>query len=266
LRGAAAAVALAAVLWVAGLAAASFVVTGARLDLDADRGILRAWQVRITDGRRVVTAPELVLNRAAGVGVLSGGVRATGPEGELRSATARIRFTQTLELVAVEAEGQAQLSSRDGRLSARRVSVDTRRGVAVAVGSPAVLATGEVTATGSRMVYRTRQQEAEVGAPARFETRHGAVQGREAAFDLKTHTARLAGPVVFRFSAGRGEARQAVADFAAGRLELEGPVRMRWRGSTVEGRRAVVWYREGRVVVEGPSRMRVEEEDLPRIP
>ncbi len=266
MRGAAATLALAAVFWAAGVAAASFVVTGARLDLDADRGVLRAWQVRITDGRRVVTAPELLLDRAAGVGVLSGGVRATGPEGELRSATARIRFTQTLELVAVEAEGQAQLASRDGRLSASRVTLDTRRGVAVAVGSPAVLATEEVTATGRRMVYRSRQQEAEVGAPARFETRHGAVQGRDAAFDLKGHTARLAGPVAFRFPAGGGEAREAVADFAAGRLELEGPVRMRWRGSTLEGRRAVVWYREGRVVVEGPSRMRVEEEDLPRIP
>ncbi len=252
--------------WAAAAAAAPFVVTGSRLDLDAEGGLLRAWQVRITHGQRVLTGPELVLDRAAGVGVLSGGVTATGPEGELRSQVARVRFTRGLELLTVEAVGQAQLLSGGRKLAADRMSLDVRTGVAVASGRPAVLAAEEVTASGGRLVYRSRQQQAEVQDPARFETARVALQGREATFHLATQTAHLTGPVSFRFPSGRGVASGAAADFRAGRVDLQGLVRMRWRGSVLEGRKVVLWYRQGRVVVEGPSRIRVEEEDLPRIP
>ncbi len=263
----AAALAAAAALCGAGWAsAAPFVVTGHRMDLDAERGVLHAWGVRITDGHRAVVARELVLDRAAGLGVLSGGVRAVGPEGDLRSSTARIRFTPALELVAVEAEGASQLRAGSRTLAAQRVRLDVRTGVAVAEGQPAVLTSGGVKATGSRVVYRTREERAEVAAPARFEAEQGALQGRDASFDLRAQTARLAGPVAFRFPSGRGVAQGATADFAAGRVDLLGPVRLRWRASVLEGQRVVVWYRQGRVVVEGPSRMRVEEEDLPRSP
>lgn len=255
-----------AVAWAGVAGAAPFVLTGQRLDLDAERGVLRAWQVRLTDGRRVVTAPELVLDRRAGVGTLAGGVRATGPEGELQSRSARIRFTRTLELLEVEARGGAQLVSQGRRLVADRVQLDLRTGVAAAEGAPVRLVLDDVTAAGGRVVYRTREQTALVERPARFEAERAALQGRQADFDLRSRTATVLGPVAFRFPEGRGAARQARADFRAGRVDLEGPVRMRWRASVLEGRRVVVWYRQGRVVVEGPSRMTVEEEDLPRIP
>ncbi len=264
LRAAGAAVA-AALMWVAS-AQAAFVVTAERLDLDAERGRLRAWQVRITDGDRVLTAAELVLDRTAGVGTLSGGVRAVGPEGELRSQRARIRFTRTLQLLQVDAEGGSRLRSRGWTLSADRVQLDVRIGVGVGAGRPAMLAGGEVTAAAPRVVYRSREQVAALAAPARFETAQGTLQGQESTFRLREQTAHLAGPVAFRFPAGQGVAREAVADFSQGRVDLMGPVRVRWRSSVLEGQRVVVWYRQGRVVVEGPSRMRVEEEDLPRSP
>lgn len=247
-------------------AAAPFVVTGSRLDLDAQRGLLRAWQVKITDGKRVLTGQELVLDRAAGLGVLSGGVSGTGPEGRLNSRLARVRFTRQLELLAVEAEGQAQLTSGGRRLQADQVSLDVRTGVAVASGRPAILTAEQAVASGTRLVFRSREQRAEVYSPARFETPEGALQGREATFDLSSQTAILLGPVAFRFPSGRGTAQRAAADFRAGRVDLEGPVRMRWRGSVLEGRKVILWYRQGRVVVEGPSHMRVEEQDLPHIP
>jgi lipopolysaccharide export system protein LptA len=259
-------VAAAALGWVGSASAASFVLTAQRVDLDADRGVVRAWQVRITDGLRVVTAPELVLDRGAGLGTLSGGVTATGPEGHLRGRTARIRFTRSLELVQVEADGDARLQRGRWTLSADQLRLDTRSGVATAQGQPARLEGEQVTAIGTRVVYRSRQEEAELGSPARFETQEGALQGSSATFRLRGQTARVAGPVAFRFAAGQGSAREAVADFARGRVDLVGQVRVRWRSSVLEGQRVVVWYREGRVLVEGPSRMRVEEEDLPRTP
>ncbi|MDR7477829.1 MAG: hypothetical protein QN136_08770 [Armatimonadota bacterium] len=247
-------------------AQAAFVVTAERLDLDAERGWLRAWQVRITDDGRVLTAAELVLDRAAGAGTLSGGVRALGPEGELRSRAARIRFTRALQLLQVDAEGGSRLHARGWTLSADRVQLDTRSGVAVATGRPAVLTGREVTAAAPRVLYRSREQQAGLAAPARFETPQGTLEGQESTFRLREQTARVAGPVAFRFAAGQGVAREAVADFAQGRVDLMGPVRVRWRSSVLEGQRVVVWYRQGRVVVEGPTRMRVEEEDLPRSP
>ncbi|MCS7235235.1 MAG: hypothetical protein RMM30_04570 [Armatimonadota bacterium] len=258
--------AAAALAWVGPAAAASFVLTAQRVDLDAERGVVRAWQVRITDGLRVVTAPELGLDRGLGVGTLSGGVAATGPEGQLRGRTARIRFTRGLELLQVEAEGDARLRQGGWTLSADWVRLDVRSGVATAQGRPARLEGEQVTATGSRVVYRARQEEAELESPARFETQEGALEGTSATFRLRGKTARVAGPVEIRFAAGRGAAQEAVADFARGRVDLVGQVRVRWRSSVLEGQRVVVWYREGRVLVEGPSRMRVEEEDLPRTP
>lgn len=262
----AAAAAALALWWAAWAHAAPFVLASQRLEVDAERGRVRAWDVRLTDGRRVVTAPELVLDRPAGVGTLSGGVRATGPEGELRSRAAQVRFTPQLELVAVEAFGAAQLLSHRGRLVADRVELDLRAGVASARGSPAQLVADDVTATSGRVVYRTREQTAVLEGPARFEAEGAALQGRQAAFDLRGQTATVQGPVAFRFPQGRGAAQQARADFRAGRVDLEGPVRARWRGSVLEGRRMVVWYREGRLVVEGPGRMTVPEEDLRQIP
>jgi len=257
--------AAAAVLWGAA-AAAPLVLTSQRVDLDATRGVVQAWQVRLTDGRRVLIAPQLVLDRRAGVGVLSGGVRAAGPEGHLSSRTARIRFTPTLELLAVEAQGDGQLTSSGRRLAADRMQLDVRTGVAVAEGRPAVLTLQEARAAADRVVYATREQKARLGPAARLEAEGAVLEGGEAGFNLQARTAIVEGPVTFRFPAGQGVARQARADFRAGRVDLEGPVRMRWRSSGLEGRRVMVWYRQGRVVVEGPSRMTVEQEDLPRTP
>ena len=261
--------ALAAVLVAAAVAtahAASFVVTSQRLDLDAQRGVLRAWGVRITDGLRVVMAPWLVLERQAGLGVLEGGVQARGPEGELRGQVVRIRFTPALEFTRFEATGSPRLVSEGRVLSSSRLTLDPRSGVATAEGAPRLVVPPDLRATGGRIVYRSRERTAHVASPARFENREGALQGRDAEFDLKSQTARLEGPVSFRFPAGRGVAQAAVADFGQGRVVLAGPVRMRWRSSVLEAERVTVWYRQGRVVVEGASRIRVEEEDLPQRP
>ena len=58
MRGRLAVAAAAAVLWGAA-AAAPLVLTSQRVDLDATRGVVQAWQVRLTDGRRVLIAPQL---------------------------------------------------------------------------------------------------------------------------------------------------------------------------------------------------------------
>lgn len=260
---------LAAVLVAAAAAAAhaaSFVVTSERLDLDAQRGVLRAWRVRITDGLRVVTAPSLLLQRDAGWGVLEGGVQARGPEGELRGQVVRIHFTPSLEFTRFEATGSPRLVSEGRVLSSSRLTLDARTGVATAEGNPRLAVPPDLQVTGSRMIYRSRERTVQVASPARFENREGALQGQDAEFDLPSNTAELSGPVSFRFPAGRGVARAAVADFTRGRAVLAGPVRMRWRSSVLEAERVTVWYRQGRVVVEGASRIRVEEEDLPQRP
>ncbi len=252
---------------VAGAAhAASFVITSQDLELDAQRGVLRARDVRITDGPRILTAPRLFLQRDAGLGTLEGGVRVVGPEGELRAPVLQIHFTRSMELTRLEATGGARFVSEDRVLSASRLTLDPKTGALTGEGGPRLAVPPDLVVTGSRMVYRSRQQTLYVASPARFENRDGAVQGRDAEFDLRSQTGKLTGPVSFRFAAGRGAAQSAVVDFTQGRVLLAGPVRIRWRSSVIEAEQATVWYRQGRVVVEGASRIRVEEEDLPQRP
>lgn len=237
----------------------SLTVFAEQVDVEAATDVLTAVNVRLTDGRYTLTAPRMVLRRRAGEARLEGGVRGQGPEGNLQSRELVIRFTARLELTRIEALA-AQLSSDGRRITADRLTLDPRTGVAETGLNPVLFLPPDVRGTGMRMVYRSRQGTADVAAPSEIRTDQGSLRGRDVSIDFNAQSAVMRGPVQATFEVAEGTANRAQAFFREGRAVLEGNVRIRRGNSRLAADRVIIWYRENRIRVEGAVRMDLEEE------